>query len=165
MLTGPPGGVTGINISSNTITACSLVVQWSKASSDPVCGSVWYTVTISTGGMVIITDNTTLTNYTITGLNDNTTYHVSVTANNNAGSSNATSVITMTNNNIKFISTVEIDKIPFVYATLLSYTLYCLYNMRPIHFTKCDQIYQKIPSLHTISMFTFHCHLMDAAID
>ena len=67
-----------------------------------MCDPVWYTVTISTGGMVIITDNTTLTNYTVTGLNDNTAYHVSVTANNNAGSSNATSMMTMTNSNGKF---------------------------------------------------------------
>ena len=76
-----------------------------------MCDPVWYTVTISTGGMVIITDNTTLTNYTVTGLNDNTAYHVSVTANNNAGSSgSATSKMTMTNSNGK---SVEIDNSPF----------------------------------------------------
>ena len=107
MLTGPPGGTTSINISPDTITACSFVVQWSKASSDLVCGPVWYKITISTGGMGIITDNTILTNYTVTGLNDNTAYHVSVISNNNAGSSNATTVMTMTNSNGKF---GEIDK-------------------------------------------------------
>ena len=98
--TGPPDDITNINISPDTIAACSFVVQWSKASSDPVCGSVWYTVTIVTeGGMLIITDNTTMTNYNVTGLNDNTVYHVSVTASNNAGSSNTTSIVIMTNSN------------------------------------------------------------------
>ena len=66
-----------------------------------MCGSVWYTVTILTeGGMLIITDNTTMTNYNVTGLNDNTVYHVSVTANNNAGSS-STDMMIMTNSNGK----------------------------------------------------------------
>ena len=90
-ITGPPDDITGINISPDTITACSFVVQWSEPSNDPVCGSVWYTVTISTeGGILIITDNTTMTNYNVTGgLNDNTVYHVNVTASNNAGSSSS----------------------------------------------------------------------------
>ena len=97
MLTGPPGNVTDLNISK--ITACSFVVQWSRSSSDPVCGTIWYTVAISSeGGMMIITDNTTMTSYDVTGLNDSTVYHVSVTASNNAGSSNITNVITTTNN-------------------------------------------------------------------
>ena len=104
--TGPPDDITDINISPDTITACSFVVQWSKPSSDPVCGSVWYTVTISTeGGILIITDNTTMTNYNVTGLNDNTVYHVTVIASNNAGSSNVASMMIMTNSNGKlFIS-------------------------------------------------------------
>ena len=69
-----------------------------------MCGTVWYTVTISTeGGIVIITDNTTMTSYTVTGLNDNTAYHVSVTASNNAGNSNPASVRIMTNSNGKYI--------------------------------------------------------------
>ena len=94
LLTGPPGNVTDLNIS--TITACSMVVQWSRPSSDPVCGTVWYTVTISSeGGVMII--NTTMTSYDVTGLNDNTVYHVSVTASNNAGSSSSVTMITMTN--------------------------------------------------------------------
>ena len=106
--TGPPDDITDINILPDAITACSFVVQWSKASSDPVCGSVWYTITILTeGGMLIITDNTTMTNYNVTGLNDNTVYHVSVTASNNAGSSSSSSsntanVSTMTNSNGKY---------------------------------------------------------------
>ena len=133
-ITGPPGDVTGINISPDTIAACSFVVHWSKASSDPVCDPVWYTVTISTGGMVIITDNTTLTNYTVTGLNDNTAYHVSVTANNNAGSSSATSVMTMTNSNGKSIRPIDIDKFPF--AELCLYAL----HMDSVYHTYISQL-------------------------
>ena len=103
---GPPGNVTDLNISS--ITACSIVVQWSRPSSDPVCGTVWYTVTISSeGGVMIITDNTTITSYDVTGLNDNTVYHVSVTASNNAGSSSSVTIVTMTNSNGKCIRTLD----------------------------------------------------------
>ena len=100
---GPPDDITSINISPDTITACSFVVQWSEPSSDPVCGTVWYTVTISTeGGILIITDNTTMTNYNVTGgLNDNTVYHVSVTARNNAGSSSSATTSIRTNSNGK----------------------------------------------------------------
>ena len=98
---GPPGDVTDVNISPNTITACGFVVQWGKPSSDPVCGSVWYTLTISTEvGILITTDNTIMTNYNITGLNDNTVYHVNVTANNNAGNSGTTSESIVTNSSI-----------------------------------------------------------------
>ena len=101
ILTGLPGDITGINISPDTITACSFVVQWSEPSSDPVCGTVWYTVTISTeGGMLIITDNTTMTNYSVTGLNSNTLYSVNVTASNNAGSSDTNGTSVMTNSGI-----------------------------------------------------------------
>ena len=95
VLTGPPDDITDVNISPDT---CSFVVQWNNTSSDPVCGSVWYTVTISTeGGMLIQTDNTTMTNYSVTGLNDSTVYHVNVTASNNAGSSDSTGTSAMTN--------------------------------------------------------------------
>ena len=100
---GPPDDITGINVLLDTITACSFVVQWSEPSSDPVCGTVWYTVTISTeGGMLIITDNTTMTNYNVTGgLNDNTVYHVNVTASNNAGNSSSATTSIRTNSNGK----------------------------------------------------------------
>ena len=101
VLTGPPDDITDIYISPDTITACSFVVQWSESTSDPLCGTVWYTVTISTeGGILIITDNTTMTNYTITGLNSNTLYNVNVTASNNAGSSDPTGTSVMTNSGI-----------------------------------------------------------------
>ena len=100
-ISGPPDGI--INISPDTITACSFVVQWSEPSSDPVCGTVWYTVTISTeGGILIITDNTTMTSYNVTGgLNDNTVYHVNVTASNNAGNSSSATTSIRTNSNGK----------------------------------------------------------------
>ena len=55
---------------------------------------------------MIITDNTTMTSYDVTGLNDNTVYHVSVTASNNAGSSSSVTMITMTNSNGKCIRTL-----------------------------------------------------------
>ena len=61
-----------------------------------MCGSVWYTVTILTEP--IITNNI---NYTITGLTDNTVYNFRVTASNNAGSTNATTMSVMTNSNGK----------------------------------------------------------------
>ena len=103
LLTGPPDNVTDLNISA--ITACSMVVQWNRPSSDPVCGAVWYTVTLSSEGGVMIT-NTTMTSYDVTGLNDNTVYHVSVTASNNAGSSSVT-MMTMTNSIGKCIRTLN----------------------------------------------------------
>ena len=98
---GPPDNVNNVSISPDT---CSILVQWNNASNDPLCGSVWYTVTVLTeGGMLIITDNTTMTNYSVTGLNDSTVYHVNVTASNNAGSSNSTGTSVMTNSIGKFI--------------------------------------------------------------
>ena len=71
-------------------------MQWSEPSNDPYS----YTVVISTeGGSLIITDNTTLTSYTVTGLNSNTVYNVSVTANNVYGSSNTATVNVMIKRN------------------------------------------------------------------
>ena len=115
---GPPSNISDINIPENTITACGFVVQWTRPSSDPVCGTVWYTVTILTeGGMMIITDNTTLTNYNVTGLNTTVTYNVSVIGSNNAGSSSPTSVMIMTNNNGEFIVTYAYMYI-YIYACI-----------------------------------------------
>ena len=66
-------------------------------------GSVWYILTILTeGGMLIITNNTTLTDCSVTGLNSNIMYIVSVTVSNNAGSSSrGTGISLMTNSNGK----------------------------------------------------------------
>lgn len=94
IITGPPGNISDANITDDTITACSFAVQWSKASSDPVCDSVQYTVTIVEGGVSIRTITTTLTKYNVTGLNNNTVYNVIVTASNNAGSSRGNATIT-----------------------------------------------------------------------
>ena len=101
LLTGPPGDISVVNILPDTITACSFVVQWSRPSSDPVCDPVQYIVTITEGGMLIVNDTTTLTDYHVTGLTNNTSYNVTVTASNNAGSSSATNMSIMTNNNGK----------------------------------------------------------------
>ena len=57
---------------------------------------------------MITTDNTTLTNYNVTGLNDNTVYNISVTASNNAGSSNPTSMLIRTNSNGKSLRSLSI---------------------------------------------------------
>ena len=95
LLTGPPGDISDVIIPPDTITACSFVVQWSRPSSDPVCGSVQYTITVTERGMLIITDTTTLTHYDVTGLNNNTVYNVSVTASNNAGGSGSVSNVRM----------------------------------------------------------------------
>ena len=103
VLTGPPGDISDISIRSDSITACGFVVQWSKPSSNPVCSSILYTVTISTeGGLWSITDNTTLTHYAVTGLNSNTQYIVNVTASNNAGSSSS-SIMMMTSSDGEFV--------------------------------------------------------------
>ena len=105
VLTGPPGDFNNVNIQSDSITACGFVVQWSEPSSNSVCGSVLYTVTISTeGGLWIITDNTTLTYHAVTGLNSNTQYIVNVIASNNAGRSNSSSgTMVMTSSDGEFV--------------------------------------------------------------
>ena len=93
---GRPGDITDLTILSDTITACSFAVQWSRPSSDPYS----YTIRIVTeGGALIIAENTTLTNYTVTGLNSNTVYDVGVTANNDCGSSNTANVLVTTTSN------------------------------------------------------------------
>ena len=85
-----------MTILSDTITACSFVVQWSRPSNDPYS----YTIRITTeGGLLFITDNTTLTNYTVTGLSSSTVYDVGVTANNDCGSSNTADMLVTTTSN------------------------------------------------------------------
>ena len=119
LLTGPPGDINDVNIPPDAITACSFVVQWSRPSIDPVCGSIWYIVTVTEGGMLIINDTTTLTDYNVTGLTNNTSYHVTVTASNNAGSSSgAASISIRTNSNGKSMHMYAciynyVNKIPF----------------------------------------------------
>ena len=93
---GRSGDIADLTISSDTITACSFAVQWRRSSSDPYS----YTVRIITeGGALIIADNTTLTNYTVTGLNSSTVYNVGVTANNVCGSSNTANMLVTTTSN------------------------------------------------------------------
>ena len=102
ILTGPPGDINDMNILPDSITACSVVVQWNESSNNPVCGSVLYTVTVSTeGGLWSITANTTITHHVVTGLNSSTDYIISVTASNNAGNSSRSDTTIMTESNGK----------------------------------------------------------------
>ena len=98
VIAGPPGDITDLTILSITSATCGIVMQWRRASSNPVCGPVWYTITITEGGSLVITNTTTMTSYAVTGLYDNTEYHFSVTASNIAGSGNSTSKSFMINN-------------------------------------------------------------------
>ena len=91
-----------MNILPDSITACSFVVQWNESSNNSVCGSVLYTVTVSTeGGLFSITDNTTITHHVVTNLTSSTNYIFSVTASNNAGNSSRSDTTIMTKNNGK----------------------------------------------------------------
>ena len=84
-----------------------------------MCGSVWYTVTITEGGMLIINDTTTLTTYNVTGLTNNTSYHVTVTASNNAGSSsNANSMSIRTNSNGKSTRPMYVYMYAYTYVRI-----------------------------------------------
>ena len=69
------------------VSSCSFVTQWSKPSSDPVCGAVQYIVTVYTGGIVISNVTIERTTFTVTGLHDNTLYEINVTAFSEVGSS------------------------------------------------------------------------------
>ena len=90
ILTGLPEDISStISIPNTTVTACGFMVQWKKATSDLVCGPVWYTVTISTEGETPKSYNTNTTNYNFTELSDGVLYHVEVIASNNASRSNA----------------------------------------------------------------------------
>ena len=102
LLTGPPGEITDLKISSDTVTACSFVVQWSRPFSHPVCSTVEYTVTVSLEGRIISSNKTMQTSYNVSGVNSRTMYTVNVIASNDAGNtSSAASVQAMTNG--KFI--------------------------------------------------------------
>ena len=81
----PPSRVIDLDI--HMVSSCSFVAQWSEPSSDPVCGTVQYIVTVCSGGIVISNDTINTTNYTAVGLHNNTLYEINVTAINDAGSS------------------------------------------------------------------------------
>ena len=86
-LGGSPDVITDLTIPPDMITSTSFVVQWSEPSSDPVCGTVQYIVTVYTGGIVISTDTIEMTTYIANGLCSNSTYKVHVSAENIAGKS------------------------------------------------------------------------------
>jgi len=79
MLLGSPGIVMNLTIPPDMITPSSFVAQWSEPSSDPVCGTVQYIVTVYTGGIVISIDTINEITYSATGLFDDTEYSVSIT--------------------------------------------------------------------------------------
>ena len=89
-----------------------------------MCGTVWYIVTITEGGVLIINDTTTLTTYNVTGLNDSTLYHVTVTASNNAGSSSATSMSIMTNGNGKTTRPIQMYACMYILIMKSPYICY-----------------------------------------
>ena len=82
-----------------------------------MCGSIWYTVTVivTEGGVLIINDTTTLTDYHVTGLTDNTSYHVTVTASNNAGSSSGATMSIRTKSNGKSTRPMHMYACVYVY--------------------------------------------------
>ena len=86
-----------IDFDIHLVSSCSFVAQWSEPSSDPVCGTVQYIVTVYSGGIVISNNTTKKTNYTVLGLGNNTLFEINVTAVNDAGSSDPVTREVMTN--------------------------------------------------------------------
>jgi len=96
LLPGPPGNITDLIIPANMTASNSFVAQWSEPSSDPVCGTVQYIVTVYTGGTVISNDTFEKTNFTATNLSDDTAYSIDVTPINNGGAGISASAETTT---------------------------------------------------------------------
>ena len=95
ILDDPPNEV--INLSIPMIKPTSFMAQWSEPSSDPVCGTVQYIVTVYTEGIVISNETINTTAFNATGLCVNTSYEINVTAINNAGSIDPVTMQMMTN--------------------------------------------------------------------
>ena len=81
------------------ITSTSFVVQWSEPSSNSVCGTVQYIVTVATGGIVISNDTVNGTTYTATGRESNTMYTIYLAAYNAAGIGDSATKNVITINN------------------------------------------------------------------
>ncbi|XP_065914929.1 adhesion G protein-coupled receptor L3-like [Dysidea avara] len=81
-VTGTPSPVT--NVATN-IHLNGILISWDHVTSDPVCGSVSYDVTISSSDGVIMTVTTYGTSYSFTGLTPDTSYTVTVAGRNDAG--------------------------------------------------------------------------------
>jgi len=82
---GIPDEITDLTIPPDMITPSSFVAQWSEPSSDLVCGTVQYIVTVYNGGRVISNDTIEGTTFTATGLCSDALYNVNVSAINIAG--------------------------------------------------------------------------------
>ena len=71
-----------------------ILVSWSPVDSDRVCGPVTYNITVMPShGMIMLINDTV---YNITGLNYNTTYIITVYANNNYTSGESTAITVKT---------------------------------------------------------------------
>ena len=125
MTLGPPGNITDLTIPPDMITLNSFVVQWSKPSSDPVCGTVQYIVTVYTGGIVISNDTIEGITYTATVDRANTHYTINLTAYNAAGNSaTASKQVFITNSESKYIVCAWISIIyTYIYIYIYIYTV------------------------------------------
>jgi len=71
------------------VSSNSFVAQWSEPSSNQVCSTIQYIVTVTSEGLEISNNITNTTTYTATGLCSNSSYEINVTAVNDAGSSDS----------------------------------------------------------------------------
>ena len=85
MTLGPPGSITDLTIPPDMITSTTFVAQWSEPSSDPVCGTVRYIVTVYSGGIVMSNETVEGTTYNIKVNRANTDYTINLIAYNAAG--------------------------------------------------------------------------------
>ena len=90
IIAGPPSAASGIN---TTASGClSTLVSWGLVTSDPVCGSVSYSVTFSSGSGVLMMQ-TTNASYNFTWLTPDKNYTVTVAGRNDAGEGESSDMI------------------------------------------------------------------------
>ena len=90
IIAGPPSAASGIN---TTASGClSTLVSWGLVTSDPVCGSVSYSVTFSSGSGVLMIQ-TTNASYNFTWLTPDKNYTVTVAGRNDAGEGESSDMI------------------------------------------------------------------------
>ena len=90
IIAGPPSAVNSIT---TTASGClSTLVSWGLVTSDPVCGSVSYSVTFSSGSGVLMIQ-TTNASYNFTWLTPDKNYTVTVAGRNDAGEGESSDMI------------------------------------------------------------------------